>query len=159
MFQLLQLPTFDVEAKEWTVSNYPREVLTSWLPRGRRSGTPGWYQLGDELWFRGDADPQDGWAGRELRGKVDAFDPDELIQAVSTLLDADVRSIEIDIQEISTLDPSSARSLALAARAAEARGGRLTVRNATGSVTTTTLEIIGLGRLLLPHVADHRSGR
>jgi anti-anti-sigma factor len=138
------------------VSNYPRKVLTPWLPR--TSGTSGWYQLGDELWFRGDADPRDGWAGGELRGKLDAFDPDELIHAVSTLLDADVRSIHIDIQEISTLDPSSARSLALAARAAEARGGRLTVRNATESVTTT-LEIIGLGRLLLPRVADHRSGR
>jgi hypothetical protein len=105
------------------VSNDPRKVLTSWVPR--RSGTSGWYQLGDELWFRGDADPRDGWAGGE---------------------------------QISTLDPSSARSLALAARGGEARGRRLTVRNVTESVTTT-LEIIGLGRLLLPRVADHRSGR
>jgi anti-anti-sigma factor len=102
--------------------------------------------------------PQDGWAGMELRGRLDARDSDELIYAVSALLEGDVTSIDIDIGEISTLDPSSTRGLALAARATEARGGRLSVRNATEPVTTT-LAAIGLGRLLLPPHAPRLRNR
>jgi anti-anti-sigma factor len=142
--------SIDGDEKERTVpSSYEPEVLTSWIGQASGNGRAAWYQLGDQLWFRGQADPQDGWAGMELRGKLDAFDSDELIHAFSTLLEADVTSIDIDIGAISTLATSSARGLAFAANAAEARGGRLRVRNATDSVTTT-LEAVGLGRLLLP---------
>ena len=129
--------------------SYQREMLTSWIARARGNGKSAWFQLGDQLWFRGQADPQYRWARMELRGNLDACDSDEFVRAFSTLVEADVTSIDVDIREISTLDPSSARGLAFAASAAEARGGRLRVRNATDSVTAT-LETLGLGRLLLP---------
>ena len=130
-------------------SSYPREVLTSWITQASLNRKSAWHHLGDQLWFRGQADRHDGWAGMELWGRLDSCGSDELISAFSTLLDADVTSIDIDIGDISMLDTSSTRSLAITARSAEARGGRLRVRNATGSVAMT-LESIGLGRLLLP---------
>jgi anti-anti-sigma regulatory factor len=85
----------------------------------------------------------------ELCGTLDSCHSDELIHAFSTLFEADMTSIEIDIGAISTLDPSSARGLAFAASAAETRGGHLRLGNATASATAT-LEAVGLGRLLLP---------
>jgi anti-anti-sigma factor len=130
-------------------NSYQREVLTSWLARASANGESPWYQLTDHLWFRGRSDPQHGWAGMEFSGELDASSSDELIHAFSTLLEADVTSIDIDISAISTLDTSSARGFASAASAAEARGGHLRVRNATDSVATR-LEATGLGRLLLP---------
>jgi len=130
-------------------NSFQHDVLNAWLAQASDAGEPRWYQLTDQLWLRGQADPRHGWAGMEFRGELDASSSHELTQAFRTLLDADVTSIDLDMSEVSDLDGASARGLASAAGAVEARGGHLRVRNATDSAAMT-LERTGLGRLLLP---------
>jgi anti-anti-sigma factor len=89
-----------------------------------------------------------------LRGELDLSSTEALSLLLGEVIDAQPVKVTIDLEKLCFLDSTGVRCLMDAARAAEAAGSRLVVRQARGMVMQV-LEICGVDRILF----DDSDGR
>ena len=89
-----------------------------------------------------------------LRGELDLSSTEALTLLLGDVIGAQPVKVTIDLEKLCFLDSTGVRCLMDAARAAEAAGSRLVVRQPRGMVMQV-LEICGVDRLLL----DDSNGR
>ncbi len=72
-----------------------------------------------------------------LSGKVNFMNVDELKKIISQFVSASAQNIEFDFGDVDMIDSSGLGQLVTAFDAAEAKGGKIIIKNAKGIVLST----------------------